>query len=138
MKNFIVIMVPLIILPISIAMADMQTVEKLLQTYKTEGAAIADAAQGERLWNKKFKGKGGFSERSCASCHTKNLTDSGKHVKTNKLIKPMAPSVNTQRLTDAKKIKKWFKRNCKWTLGRECSAQEKSNLLLYINNFTHF
>jgi len=137
MKNFIVITALLSILPISYSMADIQIVEKLVQTYVTEGAVTADVVQGERLWNKTFKGKGNFIERSCASCHTKNLTDSGKHVKTNKLIKSMAPSVNPQRLTDAKKVEKWFKRNCKWTLGRECSAQEKSNLLVYINNFTH-
>lgn len=50
----------------------------------------------------------------------------------------MAPSANPERLTDVRKIEKWFKRNCKWTLGRECSAQEKTDLLLYINNPTNF
>jgi len=42
----------------------------------------------------------------------------------------MSPSVNPDRLTDSKKVNKWFKRNCKWTLGRECTAQEKSNFFL--------
>ncbi|MEA3244387.1 MAG: DUF1924 domain-containing protein, partial [Pseudomonadota bacterium] len=34
---------------------------------------------------------------------------------------------------DGKKIEKWFKRNCKWTLGRECTAQEKADFLAYID-----
>ena len=44
----------------------------------------------------------------------------------------MAPSVNAARLSSRKQIEKWFKRNCKWTLGRECSAQEKGDLLAYL------
>ena len=76
---------------------------------------------------------GEFTERSCTSCHTKDLTAAGKHIKTNKVIKPMAPSSNAERFTDSKKVEKWFKRNCKWTIGRECTAQEKSNFLVYIN-----
>ncbi len=63
-----------------------------------------------------------------------DLTRTGKHVKTNKEIKPMTPSANPKRLTDAKKIEKWFKRNCKWTLGRVCTAREKADFLAYINN----
>ncbi len=43
----------------------------------------------------------------------------------------MAVSVNPERFTKTKKIKKWFKRNCKWAWGRECTAQEKGNFLTY-------
>ena len=50
-----------------------------------------------------------------------------------KVIDPMAPSVNSKRLTDAKKINKWLLRNCKWTFGRECTAQEKGNVLLWLS-----
>jgi hypothetical protein len=71
-------------------------------------------------------------ERSCASCHTSDPRNPGKHVTTGKAIKPMAPSVNARRFTDTKKIEKWFKRNCRWTLGRECNAQEKADLLSYL------
>jgi cytochrome c553 len=134
MKTNILIMVLLISLPISFARADTQTLNKLLQAYATQGANTADAEQGKQLWQKTFKADGEFSERSCASCHTRDLSVIGKHVKTNKTIKPMAPSINPERLSNSKKVMKWFKRNCKWTLGRECTAQEKSNLLLYINN----
>ena len=138
MKIHILIMALLISMPLSSIKADSITINKLLQNYTTQGAVTADAEQGKQLWQKTFNRNGEFSERSCASCHTKDLSKTGKHIKTNKEIKPMAPSVNPQRLTNNKKIRKWFKRNCKWTMGRECTAQEKSNLLAYIENQSKF
>ena len=45
----------------------------------------------------------------------------------------MAPSVNPKRFTDLKKVEKWFRRNCKWTWGRECNAQEKADILQWPN-----
>ncbi|MCK5721690.1 MAG: DUF1924 domain-containing protein, partial [Gammaproteobacteria bacterium] len=42
------------------------------------------------------------------------------------------PSVNQASLSKVKKIKKWFKRNCKWTTGKECSAQVKADILAFI------
>ena len=124
----------LVCIPISFTQAQSDSLSQLLADYSTQGATTADAEQGKILWQKTFDGKGEFSRRSCTSCHTRNLAQTGKHIKTNKEIKPMAPVVNPQRLTDIKKIKKWFKRNCKWTIGRECTAQEKANILVYINN----
>lgn len=113
--------------------ADSKIVNQLMQNYAALGAVTADAEQGRQLWNKKFKQDAGPTERSCASCHTDDLTVPGQHLRTHKAIKPMAPSVNPERLTNSKKVEKWFKRNCKWTLGRECTAQEKANLLSYID-----
>jgi hypothetical protein len=46
----------------------------------------------------------------------------------------MAPSVNAERLTEAKKMDKWFLRNCKWTLGRACTAQEKGDVLMWLRD----
>ena len=69
---------------------------------------------------------------SCATCHTRNPTHPGKHIKTNKLIPPMAPAINPERFTDRAKIDKWFKRNCNDVLGRTCSAQEKGDVLTYL------
>ena len=138
MKTNLLIMLLLISLSTSFAQADTKTVNTLLQAYATQGAITADAEQGKQLWQKIFKGDDEYAERSCSSCHTQDLTATGKHVKTNKTIKPMAPSINPERLSDSKKIEKWFKRNCKWTLGRECTAQEKADFLLYIDNQTNF
>ena len=72
--------------------------------------------------------------RSCASCHSAEPRDPGRHVRTGKTIAPLAPSVNTKRLTDEKQIRKWLARNCKWTLGRECIADEKAAVLVYLQS----
>jgi len=138
MKLHIVILTSLTMLPVNFAISDSATVESLMQSYTAKGAVSPSAEQGKQLWGKTFKGKGEFAERSCTTCHTESLTASGKHVKTGKMIKAISPSVNQARFTSFKKVEKWFKRNCKWTLGRECNAQEKADLLLYITNTTSF
>ncbi len=109
-------------------------VDGLLQKYQTQGAQQFDAAAGKALWTKSFGISAEGKERRCTTCHTDDLRRSGEHVKTGKKIEPLAPSVNSKRLTDVADIEKWFKRNCEWTLGRECSPQEKGNFLAYIRN----
>jgi hypothetical protein len=44
----------------------------------------------------------------------------------------MAPSVNPARFTNTSKVEKWFKRNCKDVLNRECTAQEKGDVITYL------
>jgi len=134
-KNHILITLLLTNIPLSTAQAESTAVKNLLQDYAMQGAATADTEQGRQLWKKTYNKNG---ERSCASCHTNDLTRNGKHIKTNKDIEPMSPLVNPERLTDRKKVNKWFKRNCKWTLGRECTAQEKSNFLVFIAQSSKF
>jgi len=133
MKTFTLCAALLISLSANTVHADSQTVNKLLQDYADQGVISTDEKQGEQLWQKTFKHNDEFAERSCTSCHTKNLTAAGRHITTSKAIKPMMPSSNAERFTDSKKVEKWFKRNCKWTMGRECTAQEKANILVYIN-----
>jgi hypothetical protein len=106
--------------------------DALLQQYAQQGAATPSAQRGREMWQQTFTGSGEFSERSCASCHTTDLARAGKHVKTGKAIEPMSPRVNPARLSDNRKVEKWLLRNCKWTLGRECSVQEKADFLAYI------
>lgn len=108
-------------------------VNDLFSQYKQQGVTSMSAQAGEALWKKKFKGKKSGETRSCTTCHGSDLSKTGKHIRTDKLIKPMAPSANSKRFTNVKKIKKWFKRNCKWTLGRECSAQEQADILSYLS-----
>ena len=88
--------------------------------------------RGEKLWNSQFTVSG--QQRSCASCHTTDPRQAGKHIRTGKVIQAMAPSVNADRITDQSKINKWFKRNCKWTLGRVCTNQEKGDVLEYLKS----
>ena len=101
--------------------------EQVLKSYQEAGAGAFDAESGASMWQQKFA-----NNRSCVSCHGADISQSGKHVKTRKLIKPMALSVNSNRYQSTKKINKWFKRNCKWTLGRECTAQEKGDFLTWL------
>ncbi len=74
----------------------------------------------------------GPNQLSCASCHTDSPKNMGKHAKTNKVIEPMAPSVNPKRFTDAAQVEKWFKRNCNDALARACTTQEKGDFMTYV------
>jgi hypothetical protein len=109
-------------------------VDELLQQFQAQGAGGFTVAAGEQLWERKVINPKTGQERRCALCHTTDLRKMGKHATTGKLIKPMAPSVNPERLSDKKKIEKWLARNCKWTLGRECTAQEKGDVLTMIRS----
>jgi len=113
-------------------MAENNAANTLMKSYQSHGAMVGNAKNGEKFWNQTFTGKAPFVERSCKTCHTANLKNSGEHARTGKVLKPLAPSVNASSLTKTKKIKKWFKRNCKWTVGRECSVQEKADILAFI------
>lgn len=108
--------------PISFA----SPVEELLASYRNQGTEPFSIQRGEQLWLREHQG------RRCASCHSEDPRAQGKHQKTGKAIKPLAPSVNPERLGSEKNINKWLKRNCKWTLARECTAQEKGDFLTWL------
>jgi hypothetical protein len=101
-------------------------------TLGVAGAAQADAAAGKRAWTEEHTPPDATGPRSCSTCHTADLTKTGKHATTGKPIEPMAVSVNPKRLTDPAKVEKWFGRNCRWTLGRDCTPAEKSDFLAFI------
>jgi hypothetical protein len=107
-------------------------VDLMLQEYRQQGASGFDAQRGRTMWSQEFVDAETHLERSCETCHSANLAQSGRHAKTNKIIEPLAPSANPERLTDTRQMKKWLKRNCKWTLGRECTPQEKGDFLVYL------
>jgi hypothetical protein len=109
-------------------------VDALLKQYQAQGALSPDAEKARQLWVTGFPGQGEPQQRSCSSCHGVDLTKDGKHIKTGKSIKAMSPEVNKDRLTNQSTIEKWFKRNCNWTFGRECTPQEKADFLLYLSN----
>ena len=101
--------------------------ERQLQRFSQEAGAPGDAARG-----KAFYGQTHGGEWSCASCHGSTPTVPGKHASTGKVIEPLAPSANAQRFTDAAKVDKWFRRNCKDVLKRECTASEKADVVAYL------
>ncbi len=108
--------------------------DDLLAKYQELGAGKFSIKDGEAMWKRSFKDPEQGQERSCTTCHHSDLRLLGKHAQTGKPIEPMALSVNSKRLTDPKFIEKWFLRNCKWTVGRECTPQEKGNFLMYLKN----
>lgn len=71
---------------------------------------------------------------SCSSCHGSSPTTQGKHSSTGKVLDPLAPRANSNVFTDSRKIDKWFRRNCNDVLGRECSAQEKADVIAFLTS----
>ena len=69
---------------------------------------------------------------SCSTCHTNDPRGSGRHAVTSKPIKPLSPLANPARFSDAAKVEKWFKRNCRDVLERECTVVEKGDLLAFL------
>lgn len=118
---------------LSLAAEVPSAVNVLLQSYLASGASEFSAERGKIAWQKKMTPKPG-QEASCSTCHGTDLKQKGEHAKTHKVIDPMAISIQSDRYQDVKKIKKWFKRNCKWAWGRECTSQEKGDFLAYLTS----
>lgn len=95
----------------------------------TPGFTGFSAQRGEQF----FKSPHG-NDWSCASCHTENPLGQGRHAKTGKTVAPLAPAANPQRFSDAATVEKWFRRNCNDVLARECTAQEKGDVLQYLTS----
>ena len=107
-------------------------VDDLLKDFAALGASNFSAQAGERFWDHAVTDPKSGEVRRCSLCHSDDLRRSGKHATTGKVIEPLAPSVNPKRLSNRADIEKWLLRNCKWTLGRECTPQEKGDVLVMI------
>lgn len=69
---------------------------------------------------------------SCASCHRALPLEAGRHASTGKAIDPLAPAANPQAFTDTARVDKWFRRNCRDVLQRECTAAEKADVVAWL------
>lgn len=98
-----------------------------LARFNAEAGKPGDATRGLAFFEATHGG-----EWSCASCHGKPPTGTGKHATTGKPIGALAPARNAERFTEVAKVDKWFRRNCKDVLSRECSATEKADVLAYL------
>ena len=103
------------------------TPAELLAGYVAQSGQPANAAKGETF----FKASHG-QEWQCTSCHGKLPTVGGRHASTDKAIEALAPATNAKRFTDSAKVEKWFRRNCKDVLARECTAAEKADVLAWL------
>ncbi|MFO1465537.1 MAG: DUF1924 domain-containing protein [Steroidobacteraceae bacterium] len=88
------------------------------------------AERGRALYEHKGK------DWSCSSCHTADPRQAGEHAVTSKAIRPLAPSANPERFTDAAKVEKWFRRNCRDVLGRECTPLEKGDFITWLTSLS--
>lgn len=107
-------------------------VTTILKQYEKQGASAFNASAAQSMWTREFVDAKTSEKRRCSTCHTEDLRRPGKQAVTGKVIEPLAPSANPKRLTDPEHIEKWFLRNCKWTIGRECTPQEKGDFLVMI------
>lgn len=110
-----------------------QYMKELESVAKTENRTFNgfDATRGKEIFTSTHTGKQG-KPMACTSCHSLNLANSGKNSLTGKVIDPLSPRANPQRLTSAKEVKKWLKRNFIDVYAREGTAQEKGDVLAYI------
>ncbi len=115
--------------------AQAATSAELLAGYRSEAAQQSagfqpSAQRGAEFYARRF----GVSAKlaSCASCHTDDPAQGGRHVVTDKSIKPLAPTANAERFTDSAKVEKWFRRNCTEVVGRECNAAEKADFIAFL------
>jgi hypothetical protein len=103
--------------------------DALIAHYQQLAGQKADRVRGQKFFNAKAA-----NDLSCASCHGASPVLSGKHASTGKTIAPLAPSVNPERFSDSAKVEKWFRRNCKDVLSRECTALEKADVVAYLKD----
>lgn len=120
----------------TVAHADVASAQKLAAKYETIAKNINPAStglsanDGKSFYNREITVKG--QQVACASCHTANPADNGKHIVTGKPIRPLSPTANPKRFADIDKVEKEFTAHCHDVIGRDCSAQEKGNFIAYL------
>lgn len=112
------------------ATAQALTAQDVLADYTRQaGGAKGSVERGQTFFTTNFGKQMGWS---CASCHTADPRQRGKDDMTEKRIEPLAPAVNAQRFTDKHKVENALRQNCKDVVGRECTAQEKVDVLTWL------
>lgn len=112
--------------------AHSSTPEDLMHSYAQQARREAmsysgpSAATGRRFFTTQH------TDWSCSSCHTAKPGSPGRHAVTGRIIAPLAPTLNPERLRDSARVEKWFKRNCNDTLDRACTAAEKADVIAYL------
>ncbi|HEX9173970.1 MAG TPA: DUF1924 domain-containing protein [Telluria sp.] len=114
-------------LAFSAHLADAAGPPELLAGYVAQAGRPASPERGQQL----FINRHG-NQWACASCHGAIPIKPGEHAATGKPIAPLAPGFNPDRFTDPAKAEKWFRRNCKDVVGRECTAAEKADVLAWL------
>lgn len=116
-------------------LASAETPRQIADSYSAEAAKQAagfqpSAQRGAAFFAKKFAVSDTMP--ACTACHTDSPAQAGRHAVTGKDIKPLAPRANGERFSDPAKVEKWFRRNCKEVVGRECSPAEKADFVIFL------
>ncbi len=134
MRNLLIIISILAFFPAMTATAGPRedVIAQLETLAKADDASFSgfDVKRGETLFFAKFT-TGKPETPSCTSCHSTSPKNAGE-TRAGKAIDPMALSKTSDRYTDAKKVAKWFRRNCNSVLGRECTPLEKGDFLAFM------
>lgn len=115
---------------LTVPTASAATPNELLAGYVAQAGSPAVPARGMQFFTQPHG-----REWRCSACHGETPVHSGKHVLTEKPIAPLAPAANSERFTNPVKVEKWFRRNCNDIAGRECSVQEKADILAWLLSF---
>lgn len=98
-----------------------------MQARSRDASYVPSAERGRRF----FTGRHG-ADWSCSTCHTADPRNDGRHATTGRTIGPLAPAANPLRLTNGRKVEKWFTRNCRDVVARECTPGEKADVLAWL------
>lgn len=118
--------------------AEKAKAEKAKAKGKSTGADGFSASIGRefylkrRTWGAENEVVIDYEVPTCSSCHTEDPMKEGKHVKTKKAIKPIAPAANPERFTNVAKVEKNFTEHCQDIYKRDCTAVEKGHFLTYL------
>ncbi len=105
---------------------------QLLKKFEAQAGTSGSPERGRALFTGTHTG-GKPDTPSCTTCHTTNLKGRGK-TRAGKVIEPMALSANPSRFSDSAKVAKWFRRNCRTVLGRECTPGEKADVIAFLSS----
>ena len=125
----IVLFSGLVALAVAAPAAHAATPAELLAGYVAQAGSPASPERGEKLFNTNFGKELGLS---CGSCHGAVPTKTSRHAISEKRLEPLAPAFNDKRFTDRPKVEGWFRTNCKDVMARECTAQEKADVLSWL------
>ena len=127
---------PVLCLMLASVAAQAETAQQIGRNYAAEAAArqagfAPSAKRGETFFRQRFANNDKMP--ACTSCHTDSPLNGGQHAITGKAIRPLAVVANPERFADPAKVEKWFGRNCKEVIGRDCTPAEKADFVAYMS-----
>lgn len=113
----------------SLGSAQAATPAEILAGYTAQAKSTPSPERGQQFFTRKFKGN---LYESCADCHTATPAGRGKDLTSEKLMSALAPAANSRRFIDPVRVEHFFRLNCRDVVGRDCSAQEKADVLSWL------